>query len=545
MFCIQCEQTINTPDLHGCVFRGNCGKTPETSDLQDLLVAMIESLSAWAMTAKAAGADVTKAAVFVPKAFFSTLTNVNFDPARITAYIREAEALRDELAATCAAAGSAKPDHPLADLTVKGLCAKGLDDAAKAVKLNADGVDADIEGLQLLCLYGLKGAAAYLEHAAVLGVRNEDVEAKLMETLADIGRRSNDAAKLLDTALSIGRLNFEIMEMLERANTTAYGHPFPAQVRASAVKGKAILVSGHDLRDLRLILEQTEGKGINVYTNGELLPAHAYPELRRFKHLVGNYGSAWHNQQTEFAAFPGPIVMTTNCILDPNPGKYADRIYTRSMVGWPGCTHLVTDDFSPVIEQALAMPGFTADEPERTVSTGFGRQILEGAADTVLKLVGEKKLRHVFLVGGCDGARSSRSYYTEFVEKVPADCLMLTLACGKYRFNGKSYGNVGGLPRLLDVGQCNDAYAAIRLAVLLAEKAGCGVNDLPLTLVLSWFEQKAIAILLTLLALGVKGIYIGPTLPAFLTPNLINTLVSAYDLHVISTPDEDLKAILG
>lgn len=545
MFCIQCEQTINTPDLHGCVFRGNCGKTPETSDLQDLLVAMIESLSAWAMTAKAAGADVTKAAVFVPKAFFSTLTNVNFDPARITAYIREAEALRDELAATCAAAGAAKPDHPLADLTVKGLCAKGLDDAAKAVKLNADGVDADIEGLQLLCLYGLKGAAAYLEHAAVLGVRNEDVEAKLMETLADIGRRSNDAAKLLDTALSIGRLNFEIMEMLERANTTAYGHPFPAQVRASAVKGKAILVSGHDLRDLRLILEQTEGKGINVYTNGELLPAHAYPELRRFKHLVGNYGSAWHNQQTEFAAFPGPIVMTTNCILDPNPGKYADRIYTRSMVGWPGCTHLATDDFSPVIEQALAMPGFTADEPERTVSTGFGRQILEGAADTVLKLVGEKKLRHVFLVGGCDGARSSRSYYTEFVEKVPADCLMLTLACGKYRFNGKSYGNVDGLPRLLDVGQCNDAYAAIRLAVLLAEKAGCGVNDLPLTLVLSWFEQKAIAILLTLLALGVKGIYIGPTLPAFLTPNLINTLVSAYDLHVISTPDEDLKAILG
>ena len=310
MFCIQCEQTINTPDLHGCVFRGNCGKTPETSDMQDLLVAMIESLSAWAMTAKAAGADVTKAAVFVPKAFFSTLTNVNFDPARITAYIREAEALRDELAATCAAAGAAKPDHPLADLTVKGLCAKGLDDAAKAVKLNADGVDADIEGLQLLCLYGLKGAAAYLEHAAVLGVRNEDVEAKLMETLADIGRRSNDAAKLLDTALSIGRLNFEIMEMLERANTTAYGHPFPAQVRASAVKGKAILVSGHDLRDLRLILEQTEGKGINVYTNGELLPTHAYPELRRFKHLVGNYGSAWHNQQTEFAAFQGPIVMT-------------------------------------------------------------------------------------------------------------------------------------------------------------------------------------------------------------------------------------------
>lgn len=541
MFCIQCEQTTNTPDMHGCAFRGNCGKTPETSDLQDVLVAMLESLAARALTAEAEGIDISKAALFVPRAFFSTLTNVNFDPIRITAYIHEAEAMRDELAA----AGAKRPDHPLADFSVKGLCASALPAACREASLRREEPNADIAGLRLLALYGLKGTAAYLEHAAALGLRDAALERRVLEHLARIGSPEAGAEELLADALEIGRLNLDVMAALEKANTTSFGDPFPAQVNTAPVKGKCILVSGHDLRDLKLILEQTEGKGINVYTNGELLPAHAYPELRKYPHLVGNYGSAWYKQQTEFAAFPGPIVMTTNCILDPNPGHYADRIFTRNMVGWPGCAHLDTDDFSVVIEKALEMPGFAADEPKRTVTTGFGRAVLEGAADTVLKLVGDKTLRHVFLVGGCDGARSSRSYYADFVEQVPADCLILTLACGKYRFNRKALGHVGGLPRLLDVGQCNDAYAAVRLAVLLAEKAGCGVNDLPLTLVLSWFEQKAIAILLTLLALGVKGMYIGPTLPAFLTPNLVKTLVDAYDLHVVSTPEADLRAILG
>lgn len=332
MFCIQCEQTTNTPDMHGCAFRGNCGKTPETSDLQDVLVAMLESLAARALTAEAEGIDISKAALFVPRAFFSTLTNVNFDPVRITVYIHEAEAMRDELAA----AGAKRPDHPLADFSVKGLCASALPAACREASLRREEPNADIAGLRLLALYGLKGTAAYLEHAVALGFRDAALERRVLEHLARIGSPEAGADELLADALEIGRLNLDVMAALEKANTTSFGNPFPAQVNTAPVKGKCILVSGHDLRDLKLVLEQTEGKGINVYTNGELLPAHAYPELRKYPHLVGNYGSAWYKQQTEFAAFPGPIVMTTNCILDPNPGHYANRIYTRNMVGWPG-----------------------------------------------------------------------------------------------------------------------------------------------------------------------------------------------------------------
>lgn len=541
MFCIQCEQSVVTDSVRGCRALGICGKTAETSDLQDLLVAHLQGLVAWVINARKAGLDTTEASRFLPKAFFSTLTNVNFDSDRITSYIRECDTLRDELRA----AGTPAPEHRYAELSAAGLCASALSVEAKKYTLEPEGVDKDIVGLRLLNLYGLKGAAAYLEHAGVLGVRDLQVEDDLFTVFARLGEGPTDANELLAMAMTIGKLNFRIMEMLEEGNVKTFGAPFPAPVNTRPVEGKCILVSGHDLRDLRLLLEQTEGLGINVYTNGEMLPAHAYPELRRFKHLIGNYGSAWHAQQTEFANFPGPILMTTNCILDPNPGRYADRIFTRSMVGWPGCTHIADDNFTPVIKKALEMPGFTKTEAEKRITTGFGRNVLENAADTLLKMVGEKKLRHIFLVGGCDGVRSSRSYYTDFVKAAPQDTLILTLACGKYRFNGLDLGSVGGLPRLMDIGQCNDAYAAIRAAVLLAEKAGCGVNDLPLTLVLSWFEQKAIAILLTLLALGVKGIYVGPTLPAFLTPNLVKTLVDMFDLRPISTPEADLKAILG
>ncbi|CAI1117924.1 hydroxylamine reductase [Serratia fonticola] len=549
MFCVQCEQTIRTPAGNGCSYaQGMCGKTAETSDLQDLLIAALQGLSAWALQARALGIIDHDVDSFSPRAFFSTLTNVNFDSERIIGYARDTIALRDSLAVRCRLLdASVQVDHPLAQLQLAGNDMPALLQQAAQFALNKDKAEVgdDIHGLRMLCLYGLKGAAAYMEHAHVLGQFDNQIYADYHAFMAWLGTQPSDLDTLLNNSMAIGKMNFSVMAILDRGETGAFGDPQPTTVNVRPVAGKAILISGHDLKDLRLLLEQTAGTGINVYTHGEMLPAHGYPELKKFPHLVGNYGSGWQNQQTEFAKFPGSIVMTSNCIIDPNVGNYGDRIWTRSIVGWPGVNHLEGDDFSTVIAQAQQLAGFPYSEIEQLITVGFGRQVLLGAADTVVDLVVQKKLRHVFLVGGCDGSRDERSYFTDFARSVPQDCLIMTLGCGKYRFNKLDFGTLEGLPRLLDVGQCNDAYSAVMLAVKLAEKVGGTVNDLPLSLVLSWFEQKAIVILLTLLSLGVKNIVTGPSAPAFLTDNLLAVLNEKFGLRSVTTVEQDMQTLLG
>ncbi|WP_447875047.1 hydroxylamine reductase [Serratia fonticola] len=549
MFCVQCEQTIRTPAGNGCSYaQGMCGKTAETSDLQDLLIAALQGLSAWALQARALGIIDHDVDSFSPRAFFSTLTNVNFDSERIIGYARDTIALRDSLAVRCRLLdASVRVDHPQAQLQLAGNDMPALLQQAAQFALNKDKAEVgdDIHGLRMLCLYGLKGAAAYMEHAHVLGQFDNQIYADYHAFMAWLGTQPSDLETLLNNSMAIGKMNFSVMAILDRGETSAFGDPQPTTVNVRPVAGKAILISGHDLKDLRLLLEQTAGTGINVYTHGEMLPAHGYPELKKFPHLVGNYGSGWQNQQTEFAKFPGSIVMTSNCIIDPNVGNYGDRIWTRSIVGWPGVNHLEGDDFSTVIAQAQQLAGFPYSEIEQLITVGFGRQVLLSAADTVVDLVVQKKLRHVFLVGGCDGSRDERSYFTDFAHSVPQDCLIMTLGCGKYRFNKLDFGTLEGLPRLLDVGQCNDAYSAVMLAVKLAEKVGGTVNDLPLSLVLSWFEQKAIVILLTLLSLGVKNIVTGPSAPAFLTDNLLAVLNEKFGLRSVTTVEQDMQTLLG
>jgi hydroxylamine reductase len=413
------------------------------------------------------------------------------------------------------------------------------------VGVKADpGVNEDIRSLRELIVYGIKGLAAYSDHARILGQEDEAVYAYIYEGLAATLDNSLGVDDYLGLALKCGEVNLRAMELLDAGNTGTYGHPVPTAVPLGAKKGKAILVSGHDLKDLETILKQTEGKGIYVYTHGEMLPCHGYPELKKYSHFYGHYGTAWQNQAKEFDAFPGAIVMTTNCIQKPRD-SYKDNIFTTGLVGWPGMTHIKDKDFTPAIEKALALPGFEADVPGKEVMVGFGRKAVLGVAPTVIDAVKKKAIRHFFLVGGCDGAKPGRNYYSEFVEKVPKDCVVLTLACGKFRFFDKQMGEIGGIPRLLDIGQCNDAYSAIKIAVALAEAFECGVNDLPLSMVLSWYEQKACVILLTLLHLGIKNIRLGPSLPAFISPTVLDVLVKNFNIMPISTPDEDLKAILG
>lgn len=549
MFCVQCEQTVRTPAGNGCAYaQGMCGKTAETSDLQDLLVAVLQGLSAWALVARGYGIVDEEIDSFAPRAFFSTLTNVNFDSDRIVGYARDAVIHRESLRVRCRLMDpQITVDHPLAALELVSDNLSELQQQAQQFALNDDKarVGDDIHGLRMLCLYGLKGAAAYMEHAHVLGQADVAIYAEYHRLMAWSGTQPADMGELLDNAMAIGKMNFSVMAILDKGETDAYGHPQPTSVNVRPLAGKAILISGHDLKDLQMLLEQTAGTGINIYTHGEMLPAHGYPELKKYPHLAGNYGSGWQNQQVEFAKFPGPVVMTSNCIIDPNVGNYGDRIWTRSIVGWPGVQHLEGEDFASVIAQALQLPGFRYSEIEQEITVGFGRQTLLGAADTVIDLVAAKKLRHIFLIGGCDGSRSERSYFTDLAVSVPKDCLIMTLACGKYRFNKLDFGTIEGLPRLLDVGQCNDAYSAIILAVNLAEKLGCGVNELPLSLVLSWFEQKAIVILLTLLSLGVKNIATGPTAPAFLTDNLLAVLNEKFGLRAITSVEQDLYTMLA
>ena len=537
MFCYQCEQTAKG---QGCDKSGVCGKNPEVSALQDLLIYALRGLSLYAVEAGKKGIQVEGLGPFTAEALFATLTNVNFDPPRFQALISQAVDLRDQLKKKTGATISedAATFKPAGDIS-------GLVAQAAVAGLKADtSINPDLLSLQHIVLFGLKGLASYADHARILGQEDQKVYDFLYEALASPFNKNLSSDDWVGLVLKTGEVNLRVMELLDAANTGAYGHPVPTKVPLGHKKGKAILVSGHDLKDLDVILKQTEGMGITVYTHGEMLPCHGYPGLKKYSHFYGHYGTAWQNQAKEFAAFPGSILMTTNCIQKPTEA-YKDNIFTTGLVGWPGVTHVKNGNFAVVIKKAQELPGFADDVEDKSVMVGFARNAVLGVAGQVIEAVKNKDIRHFFLVAGCDGAKPGRNYYTEIVEKIPRDCVVLTLACGKFRFFDQDLGDIGGIPRLLDIGQCNDAYSAVQIAVALAGAFECGVNDLPLSMILSWYEQKAVAILLTLLHLGIKDIRLGPSLPAFITPNILDVLVKTFDIKPISTPDEDLKAILG
>ncbi|NLW87487.1 MAG: hydroxylamine reductase [Planctomycetes bacterium] len=547
MYCYQCEQAAGGI---GCTVAGVCGKDARTAALQDLLIHSLKGIGQYAHRARMLGVVDGEIDVFVVRSLFTTLTNVNFDGGRIAQMVNEAAKMRDKARAMYeASAGSAgrkaqRVDGP-AQFKPAGDEDGMLNQAADiGVAARKQRLGDDAAGLGELLTYGIKGMAAYADHAHILGQDDDAVYAFLHEALDFLAGEPTDIGALLAMNLRCGEVNLKVMALLDAANTGAYGQPVPTPVRVTPVAGKAILVSGHDLKDLEELLKQTQGKGINVYTHGEMLPAHGYPQLKKHPHLVGNYGGAWQDQAREFDAFPGAILMTTNCIQRPRE-TYKARIFTTGLVGWPGVTHVDKSDFGPVIDAALAQPGFAADEPEKTILVGFGHDAVLGVADKVIEAVKAGAIRRFFLIGGCDGAKSGRNYYTEFAQALPKDCVILTLACGKYRFNKLDFGDIGGIPRLLDVGQCNDAYSAIQIALALSNAFKTPVNDLPLSLVLSWYEQKAVCILLTLLHLGIRNIRIGPSLPAFLTPAVVNVLVEKFALTPITTAQEDIKAILG
>ena len=542
MFCNQCEQTAKG---QGCATIGVCGKNGETANLQDALTYTVQGLSLVAAAGRKVGLTDAKVNRFTCEAIFSCLTNVNFDPARLHRLAVTAVSLRDGLKKRLVQAGGVVPQEapasfqPAAD--VAELAAQG-----EALHfLQSLDSDDNLRSLKQIILFGLRGLAAYTDHAAILGQEDEAVHAFIHEAMAELSRQGQGVGDLVALALKCGEINVRAMELLDAGNTGVYGHPQPTAVPLGHKKGKAILVSGHDLCDLELILEQSAGKGIFVYTHGEMLPCHGYPGLKKHPHFYGHFGTAWQNQQKELAAFPGAIVFTTNCIQKPAE-SYRENVFTTGLVGWPGVAHIdERKDFSAVIERALALPGFAGDADTGSVMVGFARNAVLGVAGTVIKAVKTKKIRHFFLVGGCDGAKPGRNYYSELVEKIPADCLVLTLACGKFRFFDKKLGDISGIPRLLDVGQCNDAYSAVKIALALADAFGCGVNDLPLSLILSWYEQKAVVILLSLLSLGIKNIRLGPSLPAFITPTVLQVLVDNFAIKPVATVEEDLRAILG
>ncbi|AEE15196.1 Hydroxylamine reductase [Thermodesulfobium narugense DSM 14796] len=542
MFCYQCEQAAKGV---GCEIQGVCGKDETTSNLQDLLIFSLESLSSVVQSAKEVGIEVNETlGHFVCQALFSTLTNVNFDPERLKDWIKSVEQKRDDLKKSV----TERSKIEFSDIAnfkfandISELETQGKEFGLK----NDPETDPDKRALKHTILFGLKGIAAYADHAAILGEYSKDLYDYMFRALFELTRNDISLEDWVNKTLEVGKYNLLAMELLDRANTKAYGDPVPTSVPLGHKKGKAILVSGHDLKDLEEILKQSQGKGIYVYTHGEMLPTHGYPLLKeKYPHFYGHFGTAWQNQIREFPYFPGPIVMTTNCIQRPQ-NSYFDNIFTTGVVAWPGVKHITNYDYSLVIQKALEMKGFEEDLDKGSVMVGFGRKTLLSTASKVIDLVKNKKIRHFFLVGGCDGAKPGRSYYSEFVEKVPEDCIVLTLACGKFRFFDKKLGEIDGLPRLIDVGQCNDAYSAIVLADTLAKAFNVGVNDLPLSLILSWYEQKAVAILLSLLYLGIKNIRLGPSLPAFITPNVLDVLVKNFNIAPIRTPDEDLKAILG
>lgn len=542
MFCYQCEQTAQGT---GCIKFGVCGKSPAVSTLQDLLIYTLKGLAAVALAGRKHGINDPATNIFIVQGLFATVTNVDFDEARIVALINQAIELREKLKTQlgqqftpCQWCADAAAFFPAA--TVEGMLEQGKTHGI----LKNSTTNPDLISLKNTLLYGLKGMAAYIDHAHILGKEDDAIYAYFQEALATMLLDDIDTEQWIQLILQCGEHNLRAMELLDQGHTEHYGHPIPTKVPLGAKAGKAILISGHDLRDLELLLQQTAGKGINIYTHGEMLPAHGYPELKKYPHFYGHYGTAWQNQHLEFDAFPGTILMTTNCIQKPK-NSYMDRIFTTGLVAWPEVQHLADKDFTPLINKALECEGFKETTNKGEVMVGFAHNAVLSIADKVITAVKSGKIKHFFLVGGCDGAKPGRSYYTEFVEKVPNDCVIMTLACGKFRFFDKQLGSIDGIPRLLDIGQCNDAYSAIQIALALSKAFGVGVNELPLSLVLSWYEQKAVVILLTLLHLGIKNIRLGPSLPAFLSSNVLKFLVEQYNIKPITTPDADLKEILG
>ncbi|MFC1852029.1 hydroxylamine reductase [candidate division CSSED10-310 bacterium] len=542
MFCYQCEQTSKGK---GCTAVGICGKDPATAALQDLLVQVVKEISYFVHHAGNSTARDAALDTFVIKALFTTVTNVNFDPQRVKDMIMQAVELRQKAQGKyLATAPERASDFSVLDITPDQSLEELIGTGAQLeIEKRISDQGEDITGVEELIMYGLKGTAAYVDHASILGYKDDAVFAFFHEALAFLTQK-HELGELVPMALRVGEVNLKVMGLLDEAHTSTFGHPVPTQVRITPLAGKAILVSGHDLLDLSELLRQTEGTGINVYSHGEMLPAHGYPELNKYKHFVGNYGGAWQDQGKEFADFPGAILMTTNCIQNPKD-TYKDRIFTAGLVAWPGLKHIQDHDYQPLIEAALQQDGFEADESEKLITVGFGHNAVLNVADKVIEAVKSGQIKHFFLIGGCDGAKSGRNYYTDFAQTIPQDTVILTLACGKYRFNKMEFGDIGGIPRLLDIGQCNDAYSAIQIAVALSKAFNTDVNSLPLSMILSWYEQKAVCILLSLLHLGIKNIRLGPSLPAFISPAVLNVLVENFQIAPITTVEEDLKAILN
>ena len=540
MFCYQCEQTTQGK---GCTAYGVCGKNPEVAALQDLLIYLLRGLSQLSIEGQKVDVRDEQLNPFICESAFTTLTNVNFDPDSLIEYINKAARLRDTLREKVRSAGGYVGFHGPADMPLEKT-PEGLIRQGKQVGVNADpSIEPDLNGLHWLLIYGLKGVAAYTYHACLLGKKDEKVFEFIKQGLAATMDKSLGINDFIGLALKCGEINIRAMELLDAGNTETYGHPVPTKVPLGHKKGKAILVSGHDLVDLEQILKQTQGTGIMVYTHGEMLPAHGYPGLKKYPNFYGHFGTAWQNQQKEFAAFPGAILMTTNCIQRPIE-SYKDNIFTSGPVSYPSVTHVSDKNFSLVISKALELPGFLEDVENKMVLVGFGRNAVLSLADNIADSVMNGHINSFFLVAGCDGAKPGRNYYTEFVEKAPKDSIILTLACGKFRFFDKDIGEIDGIPRLIDIGQCNDSYSAVKIAQAFAEIFKCGINELPLFFILSWYEQKAVAILLSLFYLGVKNIRLGPSFPAFITPNILRVLVEKFNIMPIKTPEEDLKAII-
>ncbi len=543
MYCVQCEQS----NKGGCATKvGSCGKSATVADLQDVLLRLVQGVSVYADRAAQRGARNAAIDAFIPHAWFTTLTNVNFDESRFVGLIARAIEMRGDARRLAEQAGADLSALPEPATWNPGTTPSELAAAAPfaAIQRFMDRDGPSVVGLRNLILYGLKGTAAYSEHARVLGTEEDAVSAEFHRISAFLAQDPVDVDALVTESLAIGALNLKVMELLDAANTGRFGHPEPTQVRMAPRAGKCLLVSGHDMGDLEAILEQTAGTGINVYTHGEMLPANAYPGFKTYPHLAGNYGGAWQDQQRDFAAFPGAIVMTSNCLINPEIKGYADRIFTAGPVGWHGIPHLTDHDFSTAIACALAQPGFAEDAAEQTIMIGFARNTVMGVADTLLAMIGRGEVKNLFLIGGCDGARPGRNYFHDLAMATPRDSLILTLGCGKFRFNREDLGDINGVPRVLDMGQCNDAYSAIKVAVAVADALGVGVNDLPLHYAISWFEQKATAVLLTMLHLGIRRIHLGPTLPQFLTPEVLGVLVEKFDIRPTGNVEQDLGRML-
>ena len=543
MFCYQCEQTANGK---GCTKLGVCGKTPEIAALQDLLIFQIKGISFYGKPLIEQGAHMDKSVVsFIENVLFTTLTNVNFDAAAHVELLKRSQQIKDELRGM---AGDL-PDVPAhAAYHLPETKSEMLHDAPLAGIMYDKSLDPDVRSLRQTILYGLKGISAYGHQARELGYYSDEVDDFYILALEALTDDKLSAEELIRMMMRTGEMAIEVMKKLDEANTTIYQNPTPHSVNVHIKKGPFIIVSGHDLKDLEMLLKQTEGTGINIYTHGEMLPCHGYPGLKKYPHLVGNFGGAWQDQQKQFDNLPGCILMTTNCLMRPRD-SYKDRIYSTNVVGWDGVKHIGKNengekDFGPIIKQALELGGFPEDEEAHDILVGFGHHAALSYAEQIVTAVKDKQLRHFFLIGGCDGARPGRNYYTEFAKMVPKDCIILTLACGKYRFNKLEFGEVAGLPRLLDVGQCNDVYSAIRIATALADAFETDVNGLPLSLIVSWYEQKAVADLLALLSLGIRNIYLGPTLPAFLSPNVLQYLTDTFHLRLISNAEDDIKTCL-